>query len=82
MKKITAEEAGKLLLKLDGRGMYVRAGLFSLKPGEYLVIERKDWTWKTQTPKTYVRKFQKKYSMKFDCKHIADGSGWLIKRIA
>ena len=82
MKKITEEEASQLLLQPKGRGTPVRTALLALKVGEYLLIEKKDWHWKTQTPVTYCRRLEENHKVKFECHRIADGSGYLAKRIS
>jgi hypothetical protein len=83
MKKISKEEAESLIVSPHGYGMPVRKAILTLKPGEYLVVERKDWTWKTQSPITYVNRMSKKIKKrKFECKQIADGSGWLVTCIS
>jgi hypothetical protein len=81
MKKISAEEVEKIMTKPAGYGSLVRKALFSLKPGEGLIIENKDWTWKSQTPGTYCKRLSKQGEAQFEANRIIDGSGWLAKRI-
>jgi hypothetical protein len=82
MKKLTSEEAAQIQIKPPGRGSLVSTTLLSMKPGEYVLIENKDWKWKSQTPVTYCRVLEKGSKLKFDCHRTADGSGWLTKRIS
>lgn len=82
MKKLTAEEAAQIQIKPPGRGSLIRTTLFTLKPGEYALIENKDWKSKTQTPVTYCRRLERRSTLKYDCHRTADESGWLVKRIS
>ena len=82
MKKLTPEEAGEIRLKPPGRGSLVRTTLLSMKVGEFVLIETKDWKWKTQTPVTYCRGLERRSSLKYECHRTADLSGWLVKRLA
>jgi hypothetical protein len=81
MKKISAEEAAKIITKPAGYGSYIRKALFSLSPGEYLIIENADWKWKSQTPGVYCKRISKG-GVKFEAHRIIDNSGWLAKRIS
>ena len=82
MKKLTAEEAEQITVKPHGRASLVRTMLLTMKPGEFILIENKDWKWKTQTPVTYCRGLEKRSKLKYDCHQTADASKWLVKRIA
>jgi hypothetical protein len=82
MKRLTAEEAAQIQLKPPGRGSLIRTTLFSLKPGDYALVENKDWKSKTQTPVTYCRRLENGTKLKYECHRTADATGWLVKRIA
>ena len=82
MKKLTAEEAANIVTRPAGYGSMVRLMLLSLKPGEFLLIENKDWKWKSQTPITYCSRLGNRSTRKFECARVADGSGWLAKRVS
>ena len=82
MKKLTAEEAAQVQLKPPGRGSLVRTTLMNMKPGEFVLIENKDWKWKSQTPVTFCRVLEKEHKVKFEGHRTADSSGWLVKRIS
>ena len=82
MKILTAEEAQQINLKPPGRGSLARTMLLNMKAGEYVLIENKDWKWRTRTPMTYCRTLEKESKFKFECFRTADDSGWLVKRIA
>lgn len=82
MKKLTPEEAQQIDIKPPGRGSLVRTMLLTMKPGEYVLIENKDWKWRTRTPMTYCRTLEKRSKLKYECHRTADASGWLVKRIA
>ncbi len=82
MKKITESEALAIITKPVGRVSHLRSMLLNLKPGEYLLVDKKDFTWKRKTPSVMCRRLEADNStLKFDCKRALDGSGWLVKRI-
>jgi len=82
MKKLTAEEAAQISIKEHGRSSYARAMLLNMKPGEFILLENKDWKWKTQSPVTYCRGLEKHSKLKYECNRTADASGWLVKRVS
>ena len=82
MKKLTTDEAAQIQLKPAGRGSLVRTMLLTMKVGEFVLIENKDWKWKTQTPMTYCRRLERRSKLKYECHRTADASGWLVKRIS
>lgn len=81
MKKLTPQEAEQIQLKPPGRGSLVRTMLLTMKVGEYVLIENKDWNWKTQTPVTYCRGLERRKKLKYECHRTADATGWLVKRV-
>jgi len=80
MKKLTEAEAQAIATKPMGRVSRFRAQLLSMKVGEYLLIEKKEWEWKTASPSVMCRRLEDRSSIRFDCKRTLDNSGWLIKR--
>jgi hypothetical protein len=82
MKKLTAEEAAQIQIKPHGRGSLVRTMLLTMKVGEFVLIENKDWKWKTQTPGTYCRGLERRSKLKYECNRTADADGWLVKRVS
>jgi hypothetical protein len=81
MKKLTEEEAKKLHTRPASYRSGIRYALITLKPGEYLQLDNQDWKWKSHTPSTYCRRLERHSTLKYDCKRLIDGSGWLIKRL-
>ena len=81
MRKLSEEEGKAIITKPLGRVSHFRIEAINLKVGEYLLIEKKEWNWKTATPSVMCRRIERDSSLKFDCKRMYDGSGWLIKRI-
>lgn len=81
MKKLTKEEA-KLLPK-GPTGYYspIRAYLLAMEPGEIILLEKKDWTRKTQTPFTYCNWLSKRTGKGWKCERLIDKSGWVIERV-
>lgn len=80
MKKITREEADNLILKPHGRATYFRSVVLSMKPGEIIFVEPKDWTQKSREPGTYLNIICKKTDMKFKCSKTLSKPGWVIER--
>ncbi len=58
----------------------VRTAVLHLKPGEILMIERKDWNQKNG-PGQMCTRLTKSTGMKFKLNAIADGSGWVVERV-
>lgn len=82
MKKLTKEEAEKIITNVSGNSSLLRNTMLAMKTGEIILVEPKDWKWKTKTPSTMCRRLERGSSLKFTCKEAVDGSGWLIERIA
>jgi hypothetical protein len=80
MKKLSADEYEQLPIKGKGRSSHVFNSIINLKPGEALLIEKKDWNRKA-APGTLVRYIEKTHSMKFTCGAVAGGTGWAVKRV-
>jgi hypothetical protein len=80
MRKITEAEAAAIVAKPVGNASPLRTMLLDMKPGEILLVESKDWTWKTKTPSAMCRRLEWHSTLKFECKVALDGSGWIIKR--
>ena len=81
MKKITKEEAEKMLLQGKGRSSPVMSMLQAMKVGEILFVESKEWKWQ-RGPGTMCKRLEQKYGLFFKCAKVVDGSGWVIERIA
>ena len=80
MKKLTKEEAEKIMLKGSGRSSPVMSMLQGMKAGEILFVERIDWNWK-RGPGILCKRLENTRGMKFTCKKALDGSGWVIERV-
>jgi hypothetical protein len=80
MKKISSDEFEQLPIKGKGRSGHVFTSLINLKPGEALLIEKKDWTRKAG-PSTLVRYIEKKHNMKFHFGALNGNEGWAVRRI-
>ncbi|MEO5569927.1 MAG: hypothetical protein ABIT08_08360 [Bacteroidia bacterium] len=81
MRKLNEEEAKLIITKPIGRVSRFRVEAINLKVGEYLLIEKKEWDWKSATPSVMCRRVEKRSALRFDCKRMLDDTGWLIKRI-
>ncbi len=81
MKKLSREEADKIVIKPSGRGSYLRSVLLTMKVGDIVLIEPKDWKWKHKPPSAYCRRLEENNKIKFTCGKALDGSGWVIERV-
>ncbi len=81
MKKLTREEADNIPRKPPGRSSYVRNILINMKVGEFVLIEPKDWGWKSKRPSALTNYIEKNSSMKFKCEQALDKSGWIVERL-
>jgi len=81
MKRLTREEAEQIKKKPDGRGSLARGILITMGIGEIILLERKDWGRKAQTPKTYCLQLGRKTGMRWKCEVALDGSGWIVERV-
>jgi len=82
MKKLTEEEAAKIITNASGNSSLLRNTMLAMKTGEIILVEPKDWKWKTKTPSTMCRRLEWHSSLRFTCKKAVDGSGWIIQRMA
>ena len=80
IKRISAEEFDRMPLHGQGRSSAAYNAILSLKVGEAIIIEKKDW--KPKYPPTHlVNKIERKFGMKFIRGALPDRSGWGIKRV-
>jgi hypothetical protein len=80
MKKLSAEEFDELPIKGKGRSGHVFNSLINLKPGEAVLIEKKDWKRKAG-PSSLVRYIEKKHNMRFHFGALDTSDGWAVRRI-
>lgn len=80
MKKLSAGEYEELPIKGKGRSSHVFNSIINLKPGEALLIEKKDWKRKAG-PGTLVRYIERTQNMKFTCGAVDGDKGWAVKRL-
>ncbi|MEP7168053.1 MAG: hypothetical protein ABI855_01655 [Bacteroidota bacterium] len=80
MQKITSEEFDNL--KLHGRGSTspLFNALLKLKPGEGLIVYKKEWFVK-YPPTRIVNKIERKYKYVFERGALPDRTGWAVKRV-
>lgn len=79
MKKITKEEAGKLILK-RGSSTPVRTAIMHLGLGEILQIDPQEWT-QSKGPGQMLTRLTKRTGMEFKLNAIADAKGWIVERV-
>ena len=80
MKKLSDSEFENLAIRGKGRSSQVFNSIINLRPGEAMLIEKKDWKRKA-APGTLVRYIEKNHNMRFVCGALNDGSGWAVKRV-
>lgn len=79
MKKLTREEADKLILR-KGSSSAVRTAVVHLAVGEILMIERKDWNQKNG-PGQMCSRITASTGMEFKLNALASGEGWIVERV-
>jgi hypothetical protein len=80
MRKLSSSEFEQLPIRGKGRSSHVFNSIINLKPGEAMLIEKKDWTRKAG-PSTLVRYIEKIHKMKFHFGALNGNTGWALKRI-
>ena len=79
MKKLTKEEASKLILK-KGSSTPVRTAIMHMAVGEILQIERQEWT-QSKGPGQMLTRLSKRTGMEFKLNTIANDGGWIVERV-
>ena len=79
--KLTKEEANRIDTRPSGRGSIVRTHLLNMDVGDIILLEPKDWKWKSRRPSTYCRRLERKTDRQWKCDTALDGSGWVIERV-
>ena len=80
MKKLSAEEASKLMPIRNSRETLLSAMLKQLQVGEAIVLEAKEWKTKT-APYRVANNIAKRHGWLFEQGRLPDGTGWLFKRV-
>ncbi len=80
MKIISKEEAGAMLVR-KGSASILRTRLEAMKPGEVMLLERKDWHQKKNPPTVMCTQIRKRTGATFVVNVLASGEGWLIERV-
>jgi hypothetical protein len=78
---ITEEEAAAIGGRPFGKKHFVHAWIEHMKPGDIIVITRKEFTWHRHTPNIFVRRIMKKTKKKFKVENTQDKSGWIVRRV-
>jgi len=82
MKKLTKEEAAAIQTRPLSKKNIVRIYLLKMEVDETILVEPKDWTWKSATPAYLCRRVEEQTNWKFECERALDPTiGWLIKRV-
>jgi hypothetical protein len=78
---LTEEEAAALGGRPFGKKHFVYAWIEEMKAGTSILITRKEFTWRRQTPKIFVNRIMKRTKKKFKVENTKDESGWIVKRV-
>ncbi|MCF8257023.1 MAG: hypothetical protein K9J06_05695 [Flavobacteriales bacterium] len=82
MKLITEEERAALVTRPMRRQSPVRTMLMNMNVNDILMVEPKDWTWKTATPAFLCRRVEKETDRRFECEAVLQPPlGWVIRRV-
>lgn len=81
MKKLSKEEAKNINKRPAGRSSMARIHLLNMEVGDIILLEPKDWKWKSRKPSTYCRKLERDTAREWNCETALDGSGWVIERM-
>lgn len=80
MKRLSKEEADKLVTRPNGRMNWARGVLFGMQEGEIILIERRDWKQK-RVPSTVIKRMTGKKGREWTTRTLLDNSGWVIERL-
>lgn len=81
MKKLSKEEARSIKTRPAGRSSMARIYLLNMEVGDIILLETKDWKWKSRKPSTYCRRLERDTGRQWKCETALDGSGWVVERI-
>jgi hypothetical protein len=81
MQKITAEEFDNLNLAGRGSASPFFNALLKLKPGEGLIILKKEWQHVKYPPTRIINRVEKKYKFVYERGSLPDRTGWAVKRV-
>lgn len=65
----------------DSRQNPVFAAMRNMKPGQHLLVEKRDWKSKV-TIARYVSNAFNNSGARFTTKSLADGTGWVVTRVS
>jgi hypothetical protein len=83
MKKITEAEKASMDTRVLSRYGNVRALIMQLEVKEILLIESKDWKWKSAVPSKLCRTIERETNRKFVCEKVLSApGGWTVTRTA
>ena len=77
----SAEKTNNLEALMPGKAHPVRRTALALQPGESFIVLKKDWLWKTTTPRSITSSLSRNTPRHFACFTLPDKTGWLIKRL-
>lgn len=79
MKKLTKEDAAKLVLR-KGTSSPVRTAVVHMQVGEILLIEKTDWN-QQNGPGQMCSRITKTTVQEYRLNAVADRSGWVVERV-
>jgi hypothetical protein len=81
MKDLTKEEKATMLTRPQRKQGIVRTKLMNMKVDDIVLIEPKDWKWRSGGPNHLCRRVEEKTGMEFLCEEVLpSGQGWIITR--
>jgi hypothetical protein len=81
MKKISEAEKAALKTRPLSRQGYIRSSIMQMQPKEIILIEPRDWTWKTAVPSRLCRRVERETGRTYECEKVLEPSGgWIITR--
>jgi hypothetical protein len=81
MRLVSKKEAEKLRTMKNGNRSRVRAEMEAMDVGQTMVLDRTEWTRKTQVPSAVLRQIEAALKRKYRCEMLIDRSGWVIERL-
>jgi len=82
MKRISKEEKEAMETRPLTKKNIVRVYLLKMKVDDIILIEPKDWTWKSAKPSYLCRRVEEQTGWRFECEQVvAPTPGWVVTRV-
>ena len=77
---MSKKEASQMKTSKNRYRSVVRAEIEAMEVGQVMLLERAEWTRKSQSPTTLVLDICRSTKRTYTCERLIDNSGWLIER--